>query len=230
MIGTYMKYFIFFLLIFAGVCCVSKPSLCEDEMPFFEEPCYIDNNYVLLYKIINWWNDALPQDEISLCGNALKCVGGSKTSIAYSRDTQVLQISNLNNSFDLLSIFKECDTCVGPSYLKCTWLNKKYFNKTDPSSVRILEKNIKTVYFNNINEKQAKVFSNLQGKIRFVVEGRIGGLLLNDGRIALHPAGSFLKKCPRSQLSEPSKLPISLSVINIQTGETIALYTAIYRK
>ncbi len=57
-------------------------SFCDysysKEEPLFAETCYIDSSYVLLYKIINWWNDSEPGADNILCGNTLKWVHPTK--------------------------------------------------------------------------------------------------------------------------------------------------------
>ena len=129
---------------------------------------------------------------------------------------------------DLLSTFKQCDRCFGPSYLQCTWLNKKYFGYGEAVIVQKERPTINALNFMNIDHKQARLIRSVRKDIVFVIEGVIGGLLMHNGKIALHQAGNFLKACPGTSQNPDDSLPISLKIINSRTEEVLAKYTAIW--
>jgi len=217
-------FIIFFVVI--DLLLIHKTSFCKEEVSFASEPCYIDNNYVLLYKIINWWNDALPGEDAGLCGSTIRCESNNHIRIEYKNQTISLLYSGYFD--DLLSIFKECKECFGPSYFECTWLNNRYFDKMDASSVPLISKKIKIIQFNNMSKKHAELILNLQGNIKFEIEGKICGLLLKDGKVALHHSGAFLKRCPLSRQNKANDSSIRLSIVNLTTGEPIARYSAVF--
>jgi hypothetical protein len=210
---------------------VEKKALCtEDEPSFVSEPCYIDNNIVLLYKIINWWNDTLPDDDSSLCGSMIKCQSNNNIKIEYNKKTKKLTLANTGYFGDLLSVFRECENCPGPSYFKCVWLNKRYFDGIKISTIPRIVRKINIIQFSNISKQQAKLMFTLEGKIKFLVEGKIRGLLLENGKIALHHGGKFSKTCPTPLHDQVGNLSISLVIMNFQTGEPIARYSAVFEK
>ncbi|CAN2043489.1 hypothetical protein GMMP13_100032 [Candidatus Magnetomoraceae bacterium gMMP-13] len=51
---------------------------------------------------------------------------------------------------------------------------------------------------------------------------------MQDGKIALHRAGVFLKACPETAQSVDDNFPISFNIINSHTKEVLAKYFAIY--
>jgi len=73
-------YLIMHALIFSLCLCEYSYS---KEKPLFAETCYIDNSYVLLYKIINWWNDSEPVYDNMICGDTLKCKISGISTIQY---------------------------------------------------------------------------------------------------------------------------------------------------
>ena len=50
-----MKWFLSFTFLLSCFFIVNNDAFCS-------ETYYIDNNRVLLYKIINWWYDCLPEE------------------------------------------------------------------------------------------------------------------------------------------------------------------------
>jgi hypothetical protein len=62
-----------------------------------------------------------------------------------------------------------------------------------------------------------------------VLGGFIGGLLLLNGKIALHQAGYFLKNCSDSHQKLNNSFPITLNIINSHIEEVLATYIAIWK-
>jgi len=102
--------------------CVSMPNytVCAEKY-------YIDDNRVLLYKIINWWYDSLVEESQQLCGRTIRCQSNGNIQIEYDADKMRLKLKTRESFADLLSVFKQCEKCWGSSYLTLTWLNKEYF-------------------------------------------------------------------------------------------------------
>jgi hypothetical protein len=132
----------------------------------------------------------------------------------------------INGGFaEQISIFKQCEQCKGPSYLKCTWLNKKYFGNGEAAIISNDLSAINAVILNNIDTHHGRIIQGIEKDIEFELEGSIGGLL--NGRIALHQSGNFIKTCPAASLGWGDSLPISLKIINSDTKEVLATYSAI---
>lgn len=187
------------------------------------EKYYIENQNVLLYKIINWWYDCQPEDNFLLCGEKIKCNNLGNACIEYAQSKSVLKISIQGGFADLLSIFKTCDRCLGPSYLRCIWQHEKYLGKGKAASINKLNQFI----FVHIDTIQAKILKDIEKDIVFVVEGHILGLT-NDGKVALHNTGAILKKCPNDTNEKNAIFPITVTIKIDSTDEIIAQYIAVW--
>lgn len=207
----------------------TQDAFCvETEHPFISEACHVNNNNILLYKIINWWNDSPPEEDTLPCGDPIKCQNIGNTQVAYSAAEMMLNLQIIGEFGELISVFKQCEQCSGPSYFKCTWLNTQFFGNVETTTSPIISRDIKILSFQGISPQQAHHLKNIEKDLAFVVEGVIGGLLLLDGRIALHQSGKFLKICPKSSQSQKESFPISLKIINSRTQEEIAKYQVIF--
>ncbi len=217
-----MKWFLSFTIVLSCFHITMPVSYCSESY-------YINNNRVLLYKIINWWNDSLSEESIQFCGRRIKCQNEGETQVEYNQSQMMLKLNIKGGFADLVSIFKQCEQCFGPSYLQCTWLNQKYFGNGEAVIVQDELPAIGALFFNNINKKGWRLIRSIEKNIELVLEGVIGGLLMMNGRIALHQAGSFLKTCPGASQSRYDSFPISLKIINSHTEEVLAKYTAIWK-
>jgi hypothetical protein len=187
-----------------------------------DEIYYIDNSPLLLYKTINWWYDCLPKESTKLCGKPIKCSNIGNTLVEYNEANKTLDLYIKGGFATMLSAFKKCVHCHGPSYLHCIWLDQKYLNGTAAS---VLSKDFSTIIgfsFSNIEKGQAKHIQSLSHDIQFILEGVIGGL--SNGRIALHESGNLLKRCNRASPYTDEDYPITLKIINTCNNETIAIF------
>jgi len=192
---------------------------------FCSETYYINNNRVLLYKIINWWYDCLPDEENKLCGSLIKCRNKDNAQVQYNEAEMILKLKIKGGFADQLSIFKQCKQCFGPSYLKCSWLNKKYFGSGEAGIVSNDLPAISAFIINNIDKYHGRQIQSIEKNIVFELEGAIGGLL--NGQIALHQVGNFIKTCPAASHGRDNSLPFSLKIINSSTKEVLAKYYVI---
>lgn len=187
---------------------------------YLSEKYYIDDqNVFLLYKIINWWYDCQPKDNYLLCGKTIKCTNLGNACIEYTQSKSALNISIQKGLADQLSIFKTCNGCFGPSYLRCIWQNEKYLGK----GKAVPTKNLNQFTFLHIDKVQARILKDIEKEIVFVVEGNIIGLM-NDGKIALHNTGTILKRCPNDADEKDGIFPITVKIKNTRTNEIIAQY------
>ncbi len=212
-----MKWFLSFT-IFLSCILINHDAFCS-------ETYYIDNNRVLLYKIINWWYDCLPEESSQLCGSLIKCQSKGNAQVEYNETEMILKLQIKGGFADLLSAFKKCEQCFGPSYLKCTWLNKKYFGSGEAVIVSNELPAMSAFTIKHIDKKQGRLIRSIEKDIIFELEGVIGGLL--NGKIALHQAGHFIKTCPGDTQSRNDSSPISLKIKNFHTKEVLAKYSAI---
>ena len=213
-----MKWFLSFILILSFLIISSHDAFCV-------ETYYIDNNRVLLYKIINWWYDCLPEESSRLCGSRIKCQSRDDVRVEYNETEMILKLKLKGGFAALISIFKQCKQCLGPSYLKCIWLNKRYFGSGEAVIVSNDSPTVSAFIFNSIEKNDSVRIQSIEKNIVFEIEGVIGGLL--NGQIALHQAGNFIKTCPGTSHGRDDSFPISLKIINSNTKEVLAKYYAV---
>jgi len=214
-----MKWFLSFTIVLSCFLIINHGAFCS-------ETYYIDNNRVLLYKVINWWYDCLPEESSLLCGSLIKCQSKGNVQVEYNEAEMILSLQIKGGFANLLSIFKQCEQCFGP-YLKCTWLNKKFFGRGEALIVSNEVPTMSAFIINNIDKKQGRLIRSIEKDIIFELEGVIGGLL--NGKIALHQAGNFIKDCSGDLQNRNDSSPISLKIINPHTKEVLAKYSAILK-
>ena len=190
------------------------------------ERYYINDNSVLFYKIISWWYDCLPGDSEQVCGSRLKYQNIGNAKAEYNGAERILELRIQGGFTEQLIIFKHCTGCFGPSYLKCTGLNRKYFGNAVATNISSKFPTDSSLMIKNVNKKHARLIQGIGHDIIFELEGVIGGLL--NGKIALHQAGTFLRNCPDRFGSGGENVPISFKIINSRTNEILAHYTAIW--
>ena len=220
-----MKTFLFLPIILLSSHLVGSNAFClETEHSALSEICYVNSNEVLLYKIINWWNNSLPEDDTLPCGDLITCQHTGGITVDYNRATMMLHITTSENFGELISVFKQCEQCPGPAYLECSWLNTKFFDNVQATR----SKDIKMLSFKEISPHQADKLKDAEKDLAVVVEGVIGGLLSGNGKIALHHTGDFLKSCPKSSQRPEERFPTSLKIINSRTQEELARYHVVF--
>ena len=209
------------VLFFVLVCFSTIPNYAACS-----EKYYINNNQVLLYKIINWWYDSLPEESYQLCGSLIRCQDKGNIQVEYDVIEMKLMLNAKESFADLLSIFKQCEQCWGPSYLKLTWLNKEYFgdgkfiNSTDKHST------VNSYIFANVERTHAQQIQSIVDDIELELEGTIGGLM--NGKIALHHTGKLLKTCQVDSKKQDESFPITLKIVNSQTEVILAKLSVIF--
>ncbi len=192
------------------------------------EKYFINNNGVLLYKIINWWYDSLPEESHLLCGNHIKCRAKGNIQIDYNTIEMKIRLYTKESFSDLLSVSKQCDQCWGPSYLKLIWLNIKYFGdgryiiSTDKYST------LNSYLFGQIERTNASKIQSVVNDIGLELEGVICGLM--NGKIALHHSGKLLKTCLADKQKQEENFPVSLKILNFQTKEILVKFSVIYNE
>lgn len=205
---------------------VCNNSYSKEDTPF-PEACYLENSYVLLYKIINWWNDSVDGDSSFICNNNLLCEVKGQSHITVNNQNNTISIGTSSHIEDLISIFKECSNCTGPSHLKCTYINANYFGNIPLSEVALIGETINSLTITGVPSNKASSLRQIEEKISIQVEGVIGGLLIGSSKIALHQSGYFLKECANSQQNENIQSQTLLTIKNVETDEILAKYKMI---
>jgi hypothetical protein len=182
----------------------------------------INNNQVLLYKIINWWYDCLPEESDLLCGSLIKYQNKGNAHVEYNDSEMILKLRIDTGFADQLSVFRACEQCSGPAYFHCTWLNKDYLGNDKTDAVPDKLQALNSFTFQNIGKKQAQRLRDIETDILFEIEGVIFGLM--NGKIALYHGDDFLKTCPDMPQNQEGIYPC-LKIINGNTNEELAKYS-----
>ena len=128
----------------------------------------------------------------------------------------------------MVSIFKQCERCFGPEYLKCTWLNEKHFGSGEAVAVSNDTPGASAFHFVKIDRNHARGIQSIEKDIAFELEGSVGGLL--NGKIALHQAaGTFVKTCPTISQDPEAAFSIFLNIVNTETEESLVKYSAVWK-
>lgn len=179
----------------------------------YAETYYINNSRVLLYKLINWWYDCLPDESDALCGSLVKYERRSHVIVEYDKNTKNLILKTEGGFAAQLSV---------PN-LKCTWLDKTYFGGSKLSDITTQQFSAGEVTVKNIDVHQYRRIQNILQYLMFELEGKIVGLL--NGQIALHRTSPLIKTCPVSLKGPEKNSEISFRIINVLTKEVIAIYS-----
>ena len=190
------------------------------------EKYYIDQQPVLLYKIINWWNNCLPDDCDLFCGKTIFYTDQGNVNIEKDTPGSDLKL-RMNGEFaEMLVPFRQSEAFFGPNRLQCKWLNEKYFGDGTAEDLKDTASDQSEFRFKSVSEVHVQLLKKVEKDIGVVLKGVIGGLI--DSKIALHRAGKMPNDCLESNANNQEQFPISLMIVNAQTKEVLAEYTALW--
>lgn len=204
--------------------CATKASSIEFDTIDTPQACFLDGHYVLLYKIINWWNDSSTEDESLLCGDTLRCRSRGTVNVMYDQKEKTMVISCSAEYLELLSIIGSCSSCDDPVKLRVRWLNDMILGEMPQTATLTIDSGVCRIFFNNISTSNAEVISAMALDLQMSLSGTIEGLLLADGRIALHKNGVFLKDCGEAKNISKHSSKVQISLSNITTEEVLARF------
>jgi hypothetical protein len=190
---------------------------------FCAETYYIDDQPLLLYKVINWWYDSLPAESGRPCGKSIKCRNEGNAGVEYDALKKEVSINIRGGLAGMLLTFKTCGDCYGPSRFRCTWLNRNVF-KGGKAAVLVVDSTVVQGFsFSPVEREQAGIIQTMADDLRIELEGVIGGLA--DGRIALHASDGLLKHCPAVSDDQADAYPILLRIVNSKTNVVLSEFT-----
>ena len=191
------------------------------------EKYYIDQQPVLLYKIINWWNNCLPDDCDLFCGKTIFCTDQGNVNIEKETPGSDL-ILRVNGEFaEMLAPFRQSEASFGPNRWHCKWLNEKYFGDGIAEDYKDTSTNGGREFrFRSVSNKHAVLLQEVEKDIGVVLNGVIGGLI--NSKIALHGAGNMSNHCFKSNANNQEQYPITLMIVNAKTTEVLVEYTALW--
>ncbi|WP_164970279.1 hypothetical protein [Halarcobacter ebronensis] len=173
---------------------------------------YLENNEVLLYKILNWWSNESHENSTEFCFNNLKVRSNKSLNLNYDKKTKILKIYLEEEFADLIYIFENKN-----DYLKNVYINKNYFKNSKVRSIR----KINTISLENISLNQYEKIKKIKNTLAFELEGKIAGLLSFSGKVSFHKNGDFLRPCPQNQ---NEKFDIVFKILNLKTDEILVEY------
>lgn len=204
---------------------ISSSLLLANSSDLYSNFQYVENNQVLLYKIINWWNVESNKNDTSYCNKSIKYLRKNNLNIKYNKTSKELVLTFRDNFAHLVDVFKKCKNCYGPKYLENTFLNKKYFSNAKTDNITIELSDIKSIVLKNVSKGEATKILKFQKDMILILEGISGGLVLENNKISLHPIGNFFRSCPKN---DKSKYPVSFRIINEKTKESLIEYKTIW--
>ncbi len=196
--------FIFFLLLNINIYAYSE--LYKSDI------YYLENNEVLLYKILNWWSTKAHENSTEFCFNSIKVRSNKALNLKYDKKSKILEIDSKEKFADLISVFENKN-----SYLKNEYINKNYFKNLKAKSIQ----EINTISLKNISFSEYEKIKKIQNNLAFELEGKIAGLLAFSGKISFYRSGEFLRSCPQKT---DEKFDIIFKILNIKTKEILVKY------
>ena len=179
-----------FIFVFISFFCLPHTTVSQ-------ELYLLEGHQVLLYKIINWWYFAPNEDSVQLCGDLLEYKNIGNAKISSFENSSTMKISIEGGFAPLLSVAEDCESC-SPTSTEAMWTNDTYFSNSK-ATLHIEESthsNNYSIFIENINKNRMNVVEKEQKQLAFILTGTVQGL--QNGKIALHPAGDFLGKCKES--------------------------------
>lgn len=189
------------------------------------ESYYINNNRVLLYKVINWWYDCLPEVSEQLCGQILTYRDPGSMKVAYDEDNRVVKLIVPNRFTDIVSLFGGHSRQKEGRSFTCTFRQKEIFGPGQSMDVTDVFISDGAFVFKGIASVQAQKIQEIRDAMVFEVTGSIRGLM--DGKIALSPGGDFIRSCPADSLQKIAFLPVTMKVYHAGTNEILLIYSGL---
>lgn len=187
----------------------------------------IDDQPVLLYKIIQWWYDAQAADAPWVCGRTLACHTTDPIQITYVQSDRRLSLRFEAGFAELVSAGAP-EAGVPSMDLRATGLDPNYFGdvtaKLCPDPACALGR----ICVEGVAPDQADRLAAMGDRLEVVLAGTVCGLV--DGRIALAHGQGLLKVCPASasaatayQAATASQ-PVTLALRNRHADAVLAIF------
>ncbi len=185
------------------------------------EDYFIEDEWVLLYKVVNWWYTCLEPDVQWLCGQSVRFETHGEIRVAGKGRKMDLILPK--ECAGQLSLFK---TTQGKNYFKRIWQHPDYFSRGIILSPALYT--LDRLSVTDIPKEDQSRIRSLIPLLGLQIQGRIRGLTNN--RIALHPVDSTtedqIRSCPEPEDGTP--FPVSLSIVHTPSGEALALYEMVW--
>jgi len=194
-------------LIFVLICLCRNSGQCSEVYAINEKP-------VLMYKVIQWWYNSLPQEDHLLCSSPVKWQSKGSLQIRYNESKKELVLQLEKPSLLFLA-----ESGGLPYTVTCTQLSKTWFPQGDAANPEAAT-DPESIVFHNISNSQALTIKTMAQEMRVEIQGRIKGLV--NGRIALVRPQEPIKACP----PDPpiSEAGIYLTITHSGTDEIIAAF------
>lgn len=124
----------------------------------------------------------------------------------------------------MLSVVDDCENCP-PASTEARWTNDTYFSNSIATLhiEELAHTNNYSIFIENINKNRLKVLEEAQRQLAFILTGTVQGL--QNGKIALHPAGDVLGKCNESNERRLGFSTINLVVVLSEDGPQLLKFS-----
>lgn len=200
---------LFYVLSTLVVCCISQVAEAQDSY-------YLEDQRVLLYKIINWSYDA-PTDELQkLCGDAVLCQSEGSVQLHYHDDQKNITIHPPDGFGTLLAIAPEEKKyrAFGDIYPLDVFANTTVLltHSETPSSSSW------SILIENVTGDGTRYLESLKAELVFQIHGKISGW--RSGKVALTPSEENFHTCNGLGVEASLFTPI-LKVLNEKSGQIV---------
>lgn len=204
---------------------ISVGCLLTYNLGYSEERYFLNDQRVLLYKLINWWYHAAPAEAHQICGDSLRSeiTGGW---LRYESESGIkLALAGEYGCGSLISLKTGCGQSPQRSHrVDATWVNTEYFESGQLSFVfeERRETNDCSLVIYNVSEPSLEMLRTAAVGLQLTISGRVNGL--GNGKVALLGGGDCYERCSKPSAAGVLHQSVQIDLVNTFSGETLASF------
>lgn len=206
-----------FVLFTALLLFFSNPGYCTDY-------CSLDDQQILLYKIINWWYDARSAGG-ELCDSVITCRNSGVINFDVTDENGGTHATLQMMCVPLMSFFTNCEMQQSVSSpIPAAYTSDQY---RDAEVTLVITEfpttNNCLIRFENISRDAALTLEKQHLDLVFIVTGKVQGL--GKGKIALNSHGDCFGKCKGVPAGTSTVQVIDIELVDSKTQSIVVRFS-----
>lgn len=192
---------------------------------YSQESYFLNDQRVLLYKIINWWYDANPAEAGQICGDRLRYENNRGWNLHESENEIRLTLAGGQDCGSLVSLKSRCDHSSFTFYrAQADWVNTQHFEESEISFVyeERPTNNRCTIVIDNVSQHLLERMRTGFTELKLTISGRVNGL--GNGKVALLSGGDCYQRCPIPPAADRQQETVRIDLVNSSSGESLARF------
>lgn len=192
---------------------------------YSDERYFLNDQRVLLYKIINWWYDANPAEAGQICGDRLRYENNRGWNLHESDNEIRLTHAGGQSCGSLVSLRSHCAHSSTTTFrVQPEWANTEYFEVSDISFEfeEQTTSNRCTIIIDNVSQHLLERMRTGFTELKLTINGRVNGL--GNGKVALLSGGDCYQRCPIWSAAERQLETVRIDLVNSSSGESLARF------